>query len=102
MTKNPFINALGAAGYIGLLVTLFSFAQNVSDNELGLMAPMIALSVFVTSAAVMGYLFLYQPGLLILEGKKAEGAKLFLLTLLSFVLIIIAIILAWLLLSSVL
>ena len=99
MSKNPIVNALGADGYISLLVLIFSQLQKVSDNELGLMAPMLALSVFVTSAAIMGYLFLYQPGLLILEGQKAEGAKLFLFTVLSFICITIVIILAWLLLN---
>jgi hypothetical protein len=95
MSQNPIINALGAAGYIGLIVNLFSYAQKFSDSELGLMAPMIALSLFVISAAIMGYLFLYQPALLILEGKKNEGTKLFLLTVLSFAIIIIVTVLSF-------
>jgi hypothetical protein len=42
------------------------------------------LSLFVFSAATMGYIFLYQPALLILGGEKKEGAKLFLQTVAAF------------------
>ncbi|MBI2025359.1 hypothetical protein HYT04_01030 [Candidatus Kaiserbacteria bacterium] len=103
MTNNPFINALAAAGYISLLATaVFTMPKYITDNELGMMAPILFLSLFVISAAIMGYLFVYPPALLILEGHKAEGAKLFLLTVLSFALIIIATLLAWFILRSVL
>ena len=102
MTKNPFINALVAAGDISLIVALFSFGQKFSDNELGIMAPMIALSLLVISAAIMGYLFVYPSARLLIEGKQDEATKLFLTTLFSFAGIIAVILLAWLLLSSVL
>ena len=103
MTKNPFINALVAAGYISLIVTLiFSSPNYITDNELGMMAPILFLSLFVVSAATMGYLFVYPPARLLIEGKQAEATKLFLTTLFSFACIIGAILLAWFLLSSVL
>ena len=103
MTQNPFVNALGAAGDISLLTMFFYYISNVpmfSDQALGMLAPMIFLSLFVISAALMGYFFLFQSGLLLLEGKKAEGTKLFLYTVLSFALVIVAVLLAWLLLSQ--
>jgi uncharacterized membrane protein len=100
MSRNPFANALVASGYISLLVTLFFYLQRFSDNELGLMAPMLALSLLVLSAAIMGYLFVYQPALLIMEGKESEGTKLFLSTVFAFACITIVIILAWYLLSA--
>ena len=102
MNKNPFINALVAAGYISLLVTfIFNSPKFITDNELGMMAPILFLSLFVISAALMGYLFVYQPACLLIDGKHAEATKLFLSTLASFAGITVAVPLAWFLLSSV-
>lgn len=101
MSQNPFLNALVAAGYISLLVTLiFNSPKFITDNELGMMAPILFLSLFVISAAMMGYLFVYQPVRLLTEGKQAEATRLFLTTVASFALIILITLLAWLLLSS--
>ncbi len=84
MSKNPFINAGAAAAYIGLVVfIIFGFADKVEhripENLIFLM-PLTMISLFTLSASVMGYLFLYEPSLMILDGKRAEGAKLFLQT----------------------
>lgn len=101
MSQNPFINALVAAGYISLLVTaIFNSPKLVTDNELGMMAPILFLSLFVISAALMGYFFVYQPVRLLIDGKQTEATKLFLTTVLSFAGIILATLLAWFLLSS--
>ncbi|OGG39742.1 hypothetical protein A2118_03005 [Candidatus Kaiserbacteria bacterium GWA2_50_9] len=103
MSKNPFINAFVASGYISILVTLiFNSPRFITDNELGMMAPIIFLSLFVISAALMGYLFVYQPVQLLIEGNQKEATKFFLTTVFSFGCITIAMVLAWLLLSSVL
>lgn len=103
MSQNPFKNALVAAGYISILVTLiFNSPHFISDNELGMMLPVIILSVFVISAALMGYVFLYTPGRLFMEGKHKDASKLFFSTLVAFALIIALIVLLWLVLSSVL
>ena len=101
MDKNPFINALAASGYIGLIVTLiFNSPHFITDSELGLMAPMLFLSLFVFSAALMGYFFVYQPLQLLLANKQAEATKLFLSTVFAFAGITIVIVLAWFLLSA--
>lgn len=101
MSQNPFINALVAAGYISLLVTaIFNSPKLISDNELGMMAPILFLSLFVISAAMMGYLFIYQPIRYLIEGKQAEATKFFLSTLFYFAGVIGVIILAWFLLST--
>ena len=103
MSKNPFINAFVAAGYISFIVTaIFNSPNYITDNELGMMAPILFLSLFVISAAIMGYLFVYQSACLLIEGKHAEATRLFLATLFSFAGIIGTMILAWLLLASVL
>ena len=101
MSKNPFLNAFVASGYISILVTLiFNSPRFITDNELGMMAPIIFLSTFVISAALMGYLFVYQPVQLLIEGKKEEATKLFLTTVFAFACITIAMVLAWFLLTS--
>mgnify|MGYP001600032158 CR=1 FL=1 len=96
MTKHPFVNALLASGYISILVTLiFNSPKVVTDNELGMMLPVLMLSLFVLSAALMGYVFLYQPLQLLVEGKKEEATKLFLTTLASFAGITATLLIAW-------
>jgi len=101
MSKNPFINALAASGYISLLATaVFTMPTYVTDNELGMMAPILFLSLFVLSAALMGYFFVYQPVFLLIEGKKKEATTFFLTTVASFALITVTMLLAWFLLSG--
>lgn len=100
MSTNPFMNALVAAGYISLVVMLMFHMQAFNDQELGIIAPITFLSLFVLSAALMGYLFVYQPVRLLIEGKQAEATKLFLTTVAAFAGITVALILAWLLLST--
>ena len=103
MSKNPFSNALLATGYISILVTLiFNSPKLITDNELGMIAPVIFLSLFVLSAAIMGFHFVYQPALLLLEGKQPEATKLFLTTVFSFACITVTVIFAFFLLSHLL
>ncbi len=103
MSQNPFINALVAAGYISLLVTLiFNSPKLITDNELGMMAPILFLSLFVISAALMGYLFVYQPVRLLIENKQKEATKFFLTTVFSFACITVAVVLSWFILSTLL
>lgn len=46
--------------------------------------PITVLSLFVLSAAVMGYLFLAQPVMLYLDDKKQQAVSLFLQTTFAF------------------
>lgn len=45
-----------------------------------IIAPVAAVSLFTLSAAVMGYIFCYQPAELYFDGKKKEAVRLFLRT----------------------
>lgn len=91
MTKNPLINALVALLYIVIVV----FAINiVADNEVNtgiaqFVTPIMILSLFTLSVAVMGYIFFYQPVMLYLEGNKEKGIRLFFKTVLIFAIILI-------------
>jgi hypothetical protein len=81
MTQNPFINALSASAYIGAIVLFLSNAERIFGNvEDMALIPFGMLSLFVLSAAVMGYIFCYEPIKMFLEDKKQEGVNLFLKT----------------------
>lgn len=82
MTKNPFYNALLAITYIVALVTTVFYGSNLLEDmvEETIFFPMAFLATFVLSAALMAYLFFYQPVILFLDGQREQGVKLFLQT----------------------
>jgi hypothetical protein len=84
MTKNPIINALAGLLYIALVASFFFYAPVYFPKEDNLVMPIAMLSLFVFSAASMGYIFLYEPLRLFLEGQKKESVDLFLKTLAVF------------------
>lgn len=68
----------------------FFAAPNTPDN---FFSPVVALSVFVLSAAVMGYLFVGETLQLYLNGEKKQAVSFFASTVLCFaVLTIVAVI----------
>lgn len=80
MTKNPYINAVLAALYIVCIVFVMSlFVDNnqLENSGFVLLIPMTMLSLFVLSAAVMGFLFLHRPLSLYLDNKKREAVIFF-------------------------
>ena len=81
MTKNPFLNALSASGYIVAVVSVMTFLSQTQKNKPDtFLAPILALSLLTLSVAVMAYVFFYQPLQLFLEGKKKRAIDLFLQT----------------------
>lgn len=80
MTKNPFINALSALAYIAVIASFMFYAPQLMGHKDTLLVPIAMLSLFVLSAATMGFLFFYQPLFLYLDGKKEESVTLFLQT----------------------
>ena len=88
MTKSPILNALAAVAYIAALISVIFYGPTLLHLNLAqvpdIFAPITILSLFVFSAAVMSYLFLYQPLLLVLAGEKKEGTTLFLKTVAAF------------------
>ncbi len=90
MTKNPLLNGIGASLYIFLLVGLMTWGEKVVPREDTWLAPVVAISLFTLSAAVMGYVFCYQPATLYFDGKKKQAVQLFLKTVIVFATITIA------------
>lgn len=82
MTQHPLFNAAAALAYIAFIVHGINLVGTYfADGPETLIIPMAMLSLFVFSAAFMGYVFLYHPLLLVLAGKPREGGMLFIKTL---------------------
>ena len=77
--KNPYVNACAAALYIVVVACIMTFGQK-SGPDPSVLVPIAVLSLFVLSAAVMGYLFLFQPAQMYLDGAKKEALDLFVRT----------------------
>ena len=81
MTKNPVINALSASLYILGIVSFLQIVSTTLKNKPDtFFAPVAFLSLLTLSAAVMVYLFFYQPVLFLLDGKKKQALQLFIRT----------------------
>lgn len=91
MKDRPFVKALLAEGYIvafGLCVGyLFPYLANLNIDPGPAFGVAAILSMFVFSAACMGYFFLSSPLLLALEGKVKEAILYFAQTVLYFALL---------------
>jgi hypothetical protein len=88
MTRNPYINALLAALYIGFVVVLVTYGPAfVRQKPDTILAPMAILSLLVLSAAFMGYAFFLQPVLMYVEGQKREAVEFFMKMLATFAVI---------------
>ncbi len=74
--KKPFLYALVAIVYIVTIVLGMNYTSNLLPEE-NLLMPMAMLSLFVLSVAVMGFLFLYEPLCLLVDGKKKESIAFF-------------------------
>lgn len=81
MKRTSLRNALLAAGYIIVIVlAMSSFADSPAEHRASLLVPMVMLSLLTLSVAVMGYLFVYQPLCLYLDGQKKAAVQLFIET----------------------
>jgi len=75
--KKPFLFALVAAVYIANIVLVINFTSYMAPKET-ILIPMVMLSLFVLSVAVMGFLFFYEPLRLYMENRKREAVFFFL------------------------
>ncbi len=84
--KNPYINSIFAEIYIIIVVLILHNIgkPNTPDNFFD---PVAGISLFVLSAAIMGYIFLGQPLQLYLDGEKKKAVSFFMKTVMSFALI---------------
>src|SRR3989344_7553780 len=87
--KRAFIDAIGTAMYIVLIVSFIFSLQVSAPKEDILLIPIAMLLLFVTSAAITGFLVFGKPAMLYLDGKKREAVSLLGYTLVMLVLITI-------------
>lgn len=98
MTRNPLLNALSASFYITVLVLVMSRATEMTGHGgESIIIPIIMLSLFTLSAAVMGFVFCYQPIRIYFEGNRQAAVKLFLQTLGIFAFVTLVFVFAFLL-----
>jgi len=81
--KNPYLNSIFAEGYIIVVAFVMSHVAK-PDTPDNFFTPIAALSLFVLSAAVMGYFFLSGPLQLYLDGEKKQSVAFFMKTVISF------------------
>lgn len=84
MTKNPLINALLAVLYIVLISWVLFMGTVFKVGSNSIFAPIVMLSLFTFSAAMMGLLFFYRPFILYFDGQKKIAIQLFLQTIIIF------------------
>lgn len=81
MTKNPILNALSAYVYVIFVVSIINFLSQMLGNKPDSpFAPIFLLSMLTFSVSFMAYVFFYQPMILLFDGKKKEGFRLFIKT----------------------
>lgn len=86
MTKNPLVNAGAALLYIIAVVNLIGLMEGAPDEDT-LIIPMAMVSLLTLSAAIMGYLFIFEPLKMVLAGDHQRGVTLFLQTIAIFAVI---------------
>ncbi len=74
MLRKPFFRSLCAAAYIALIVYVINVMTKATPQG-DILVPMTMLALFVLSAAVMGYLFLYEPLELYVMDRKQEALR---------------------------
>jgi hypothetical protein len=89
MIKNPFLNALLAVFYIVVIVFALQNLTGLVKDEQTFLAPIVMLSLFVLSTAVMGLLFVYTPAIMFLDNQKEKALTFFLKTLGTFAYLVV-------------
>lgn len=100
MIKNPFINALLATLYISLVASIMFYSPKVEQTNPSVLIPIAVLSLFVLSAAIMGFLFLGTPLQMYFEGQHKKAIQFFFKTVGSFATITLLVFIALFLLSQ--
>jgi len=91
--KRAFIDAIGTTAYIILVASFMFSLQVLAPKEDIIIIPIAMLLLFVTSAAITGFLVFGKPAMLYTDGKKKEAVSLlgytigilFLMTLIFFI-----------------
>jgi hypothetical protein len=77
---NPLLNALSAIAYILVVVGIIYALQSPNTPDHGILAPIFLLSLFTLSAAVMAFVFFYEPLKLYFDDHRKEALTYFMKT----------------------
>jgi hypothetical protein len=80
LLRSSLRNALGTAVYVAIVALIIYNAQKIFGTMRNITGPISFLLLFVTSAAITGFLVLGQPVMLYVDNKKKDAIKLFILT----------------------
>ncbi|MCL4417394.1 MAG: hypothetical protein M1365_11970 [Actinobacteria bacterium] len=87
--KRALVDSFGTALYIVLVVSFLFSLQAFNSHEDIMLIPVAMLLLFVSSAAITGFLVFGKPVMLYIDGKKREAVMLLGYTLCILVLITI-------------
>lgn len=73
-------NALGTIVYVAIVSWIILNAEKIFGTMKNILGPIAFLLLFVTSAAITGFLVLGQPIMLYVDNNKQEAIKLFIFT----------------------
>jgi hypothetical protein len=73
-------NAMGTTVYVALVAFIILNGQKIFGTMRNIIGPIAFLLLFVTSAAITGFMVLGQPVILYIDNKRQEALKLFILT----------------------
>src|SRR3989344_3983444 len=76
LIKRAFIDSLGTAVYISLVIVLIFSLRILPEPEDLIIVPIAMLLLFVCSAAITGFLVFGKPAMLYVDGKKKEAVYL--------------------------
>jgi len=90
MNKKHLYNPIIAAGYIAIIISIINWIGNMQNPpEENIFMPIAMLSLLVFSVASMGYLFFFEPLVLLIDHKSTEAKKLFLTSIAIFAVFIV-------------
>jgi hypothetical protein len=76
VSRYPVLNALAAILYISAVGSFMFYGSKIPGPNVSIIGPIVVLSLFTLSAAVMAYIFFFKPFELYFDGKKKEGVNL--------------------------
>ncbi len=80
LIKSSLRNSLATAIYVAIVALIMQNAEKVFGTMKDIIGPIAFLLLFVTSAAITGFLVLGQPIMLYSDNHKSEAVKLFIYT----------------------
>ena len=75
--KNPYLNALLAAAYIGVVGTFMNLVPEHFNPEPKILGNIAFISLVTLSVAMMGYFFAFKPLQMYIDGDKENAVNSF-------------------------